>query len=100
MIKHVVMFKFKSSYSEEEKTNAAEEIKAALDALPSEIDVIRSFESGIDEIGADRSCDLVLISEFESYDDLETYRIHPAHQAVIGIIGKHKEAAFAVDYTI
>lgn len=47
MVKHIVTFKFKGTT--EERLQVAQEFKAALMALPEQIDVLRSMEVGINE---------------------------------------------------
>ena len=98
MIKHIVMFKLKNEYTKEEKQKAAEQIKAALDELPNKISEIKAFEVGINLSNAETAYDLVLVSSFEDIESLNTYRVHPAHQAVVALINEHKKSSAVVDY--
>jgi hypothetical protein len=95
MIKHIVSFKLKDEF-----TNKASLIKDALDGLPVKILEIKTFEVGINIADTDSAYDLVLVSEFESLDDLNTYRVHPEHQKVVELIAKYKLTSMVVDYKI
>jgi hypothetical protein len=96
MIKHIVMFKFKDDVSHER----IELIKQVMDDMPAKIPQILKFETGLDVKRGPKSFDLVLISEFESLDTLEQYRVHPAHQTLIKLLEDIKEVNYAVDYEI
>jgi len=93
MIRHVIFIKIGDK-------SKAGEIKSALDNLPPQIPEIKRFDVGINEIEADRACDICLISEFESYDTLKIYNDHPAHVEALGVIRKHATNVYAVDYTL
>ena len=100
MIRHIVMFKLKKTQSEDSLEGIKNEIKLRLESLPGKIDVIRTMEVGINVVTSDRAFDLALISSFDSLDDLETYRMHPAHQEVVSYIGGVKDQSAAVDFII
>mgnify|MGYP001270420956 CR=1 FL=1 len=100
MIRHIVMFRMKESYSETEKLLHANEIKEKLDALPSKIPVIRQYEVGIDVMRSERSFDVVLTGDFDSLDDLQIYSKHPEHLDVVKIIQQHRDKIAVVDYEI
>lgn len=93
MIKHVVVWKLK----EENKAENAKKLKEMLDALPPQIEQIKSFEVGINENGEEH--DAILISEFASFDDLKIYDAHPEHQKCRTFIRSIAESRIAVDFT-
>jgi len=98
MIRHIVMFKLKGSEALTEKEKPIKELKTRLDELPSLIEQIRSFETGVNINPTPRAFDLVLVSKFDSMDDLEKYRVHPAHQEVVQYLESVREQTAAVDY--
>ena len=79
MIRHIVMFKFRKMDDRENFERIRIEMKEKLDALPQVIKEIKTFETGINVNPIPRAWDLVLVSEFESMEDLEKYRVHPVH---------------------
>lgn len=77
----------------------AQRFKAALEALPAQIEVLRSIEVGINQNPAE-SWDVVLTATVDTMADVEVYAKHPAHVAAAGLLGAHKEARACVDYEI
>jgi len=98
MIRHIVMFKLKKTQPEESLDRIKNQIKLRLESLPGKINVIRRMEVGINVVKSDRAFDLALVSSFDSLDDLETYRVHPAHQEVVSYIAEFKDQSAAVDF--
>ena len=92
MITHVVMMKLK------DRSDAAE-LARRLRALPAQIPEIQRYEIGIDELHGARSWDVVLISGFASFDTLQSYIEHPAHQEVVAFIEQVCETRAPVDFT-
>ncbi len=89
------MFKLKGTA--EERLRVAKEFAAAINALPEQIDVLRSIESAVNENPAE-TWDVVLTAVVDSMADVETYAKHPAHVAAAAIVGPWKEARACVDY--
>jgi len=94
MIVHIVMFEFK----EENKVANLQKAKKMLDALVEKIPTLLSMEVGLDFMGSERSCDLVLTTTFDDKDGLSTYATHPAHVEVVGFIKEVTQLAKVVDY--
>ena len=76
MIKHIVMWKFKDG--EEENTKKFLE---GLNSLKNIIPEIKYMETGIN-INPKNDYDAILISEFETMEDLEKYKNNPEHVKV------------------
>lgn len=93
MIAHIVVFKFKDKAS-------AIEVKKRLETLPAQIPQIKKYELGIDEVDSARSYHLALYSQFEGYETLGIYQLHPAHQEALAYIREVSEAIHTVDYTL
>jgi hypothetical protein len=97
MVKHIVTFKLTGT--DAERRQVAENFKAALEALPAQIDVLRSIEVGINENPAE-SWDVVLTAVVDTMADVEVYAKHPAHVAAAGLLAGHKADRACVDYVI
>ena len=93
MIKHIVTWKVK----EENKESNMKKMKEMLEALPPKIDVIESLQVGINENGGEY--DLILITEFESFEKLAEYDSHPEHQKVRAFIKGVVDGRVSVDFT-
>lgn len=100
MIRHIVMFKLKKTGDESSLAELKNEIKTRLESLPGKIEVIRAMEVGINVVMSERAFDLALVSSFDSLDDLETYRVHPAHREVVDFIAGYKDLSAAVDFIV
>ncbi|MFR5265880.1 Dabb family protein [Clostridium sp.] len=78
MIKHIVMWKLK----EENKEKNAMKIKNDLEALKDKIEELKSIEVGINFNESEAAYDVVLYSEFESKEDLDSYQNNKDHKEV------------------
>lgn len=97
MVKHIVTFRLNGST--EQRREVALRFKAALEALPEQIDVLQSIEVGINE-NPDEQWDVVLTAVVPTMADVATYASHPAHVAAAALLTGHKAHRACVDYTI
>jgi hypothetical protein len=100
MIRHIVMFKLKEFQTDALKQVAALEVKKRLDELPSKIDLIRQYSSGIDIRNLSWSYNIVLTMDFDSMADLDSYTIHPAHQDFVTFNKEYSVSKVCADYEI
>ena len=92
MIKHIVMFRFK------EPDRNLIRFKNELDELKNKIEEIKYFETGVNISKVQNAYDLVLLSEFESAESLEKYKVHPEHLKIVSFLNEIKEDVKVVDY--
>ena len=71
--------------------------KAALEALPEQIEVLRSMEVGINS-NPNETWDVVLTAVVDTMADVDVYAKHPAHVAAAGLLAGHKDSRACVDY--
>lgn len=95
MVKHIVMFKLQGDADVRRET--ALRFKAALDALPDQIDVLQSIEVALNENPAE-DWDIVLTAIVPTMADVAVYAKHPAHMAAAAIIKDVKQLRACVDY--
>jgi len=96
MVKHVVMWRVKESQN---KSDDVQKLKEALEGLTDKIKEIVDLEVGVDfSKKPEASADIVLISSFNSAEDLQIYQEHPAHQQVVKIIRSLTTERRLVDY--
>ncbi|MCH5211470.1 MAG: Dabb family protein [Oscillospiraceae bacterium] len=79
MIKHIVVWRIADG---EDKIARAEAIKKNLEALKDKIEVLVDIEVGLNFNTTEAASDVVLVSIFNSREDLEEYQEHPEHKAV------------------
>lgn len=98
MIRHIIMFKFTNITDENDRSEKAQRIEKTFGPLKSKIDIIKSYRIGINSKKTDFSYDVAIISEYATWEDLDTYINHPEHQKAIRLcIDIQKEKAI-VDY--
>lgn len=97
MVKHIVTFKLTGT--PEERADVASRFKEALEALPSQIDVLQSIEVGINQNPAEQ-WDVVLTATVPTLADVDTYAKHPAHIAAATLLAGHKADRACVDYQL
>ncbi len=98
MIKHIVLLKLKERAEGKSKADNASMLKHALESLALKIEVIRKFEVGVNFNTAPDACDLALVSEFDTKEDLDTYQNHPEHQRVVEVLRRLRETKIVVDH--
>ena len=79
MIRHVVMFRWNDSVTDEQVVA----MSAALDALPAAIPEIVAYRHGPDLGLAPTNSDYTITADFATVEDFATYPDHPEHQRFI-----------------
>jgi hypothetical protein len=100
VLKHIVLFKLKSSAEGASKEQNAARMVEMLHALRSEIPVIKHLEAGTNAIPSEAAYDVAIYSEFANEADLKTYVNHPEHLKVVEFVKKVVESRVAVDYLV
>lgn len=91
MIKHVVMWKLKN-------LSDGDEVVRRLKNLEGRIPGLISIDAGTDINRSSAAYDVVLISEHESREALESYQVHPDHVEVKEFIGSVVNERVVVDF--
>jgi hypothetical protein len=99
MIRHIVMWNIKGN-SPEEKTANIRRLQDSFGSLRGNIPGLLSLEVAVDISEVDYACDVVLYSEFESQDALDSYASHPEHLRVRDEVAGLRVARHQVDYVV
>lgn len=99
MVRHIVMWKFKDEAEGLTKKENLLKVKGMLEELPEKIDFIRKMEVHLNENDNGKNFDAVLISEFDSLDDVKRYRVHPDHVKISEYVSLVRLERASVDYT-
>lgn len=91
MIRHIVMWKFRPG-TEAEQNRFFEGLRGLQGVIPQLLRCEVAVNVGKDNY------DAVLISDFASIQDLETYKNDPRHKAVSALCKSIREDRVAVDY--
>ena len=100
MIKHIVMWKFKDFAEGATKQENILKVKSMLEALPGKIDFIRKMQVNVNVNPKEGMYDAVLISAFDSLEDVEKYRVHPEHKKISSFVALIREGRASVDYEV
>ena len=98
MVKHIVAWNFKTEAEGKTKQENMEWVREHLFALLPVIGEIKKMEIGFDISHTDMSADLVLITEFESTEELKIYAEHPEHLKVSAYVRKVIECRKVIDF--
>jgi hypothetical protein len=98
MVKHIVMWKLKETAEGEDKKANAIKIKKKLEALQGIMPGAYKMEVGINYNPG--GYDVVLYSEFDDHDALESYQTHSEHLRVKDFINKVITSRAIADYMI
>ncbi len=100
MIKHIVMWKLHETAEGYSRQENVSRMKKWLEELPQKIAEIQKLEVGINFNESEAAFDVVLYSEFESKESLETYQNHPAHIQFKNIIMHLRSDRVVADYEV
>ena len=103
MIRHIVMFKFLETANGKTKVENLKEAKEKMMAMQGVIPQIKAMNVYFGAEGQKpANYDYILVSDFESLEDLETYQKHPMHVAFGQYVKqlREPEGRACVDYEI
>ena len=81
MVKHVILWKLKEEFSDEEKKQIKAGIKEGLEGPAGQIPGMTEIKVRIDCLPSS-TVDVMLDTTFESAEALKAYSVHPKHVAV------------------
>src|ERR1044071_8032592 len=94
MLTHIVIWKYRPDVEEEQRR----EHVARLRSLPAIIPEVQSFDVGFDVLKLPRSYHTGLVSTFRDRAGLETYTVHPEHEAAAAFGRQISEHIASVDF--
>jgi hypothetical protein len=98
MICHVVMWRLRDDAKRSECLQINARLQHNLQAMRDTVPGLRRLALGFDRAGLPDSADLLLYSEFDSWDALKGYEVHPLHDELRGIIGPLRVERRVVDF--
>jgi hypothetical protein len=101
MIRHIVLWTIQEGDHPDVKLDRMVEVKARLMSLKDQIPEIHHFEVQLNATNAPKdNYDVILIGDFNSWADLQTYQKHPAHLLVGDYIKNVKQDRSCIDFEI
>ena len=98
MVKHIILWKIKEEYSEEEKKRIKSEAKRELEALVGKIDGLKNLTVETNGLSTSNA-DMMLYSEFSSEEALSGYAKHPLHcKAADSYVRPYMQVRLCLDF--
>lgn len=98
MVKHIVMFRFAENAEGRTKAENLEIAKQMLEKLQGVVPTLKASNVNINGGSNPSNYDLVLEADYDSYEALSEYIVHPAHKAVGEFMKKVRIDRACVDY--
>lgn len=99
MIRHIVMWDVAGASADEKRRNI-ERLRQGFEGLRGRVPGMIQLHIGVDASAVDYACDVVLVSEFESWEALRAYAVHPEHLRVRDELAGVRIARHQVDYEV
>lgn len=100
MVKHIILWNLKETYSDSEKDEIKKNIKRELEGLKGEIPGLIDIKVQTERLPSS-TADLMLDSTFESAEALKGYSVNPAHvKAADTFVRPHTERRACLDFEI
>lgn len=98
MIKHIIMFKFTDIKNDFDRSEKVKKMQSSFSPLRSKIEFVKSYEIRVNSKKTNFSYDIVIISKYKSWNDLEAYINHPEHKKAIKACANISKEKAIVDY--
>ncbi|SRR6056297_505030 len=98
MIRHIVLFKLKNIKSEKEKSEKENQLIQCFGNLKSSISSLQHLEVKKNEGKNPAAYDVGIYAEYASWEDLDSYSQHPAHQQAIKQCKQIAKEKAVIDY--
>lgn len=82
MVKHIILWKLRDEYTEDEARTIKQNIKQGLEGLRGQIPGLTEIRVQIDNIFPSSNADILLDCTLASEQALRAYAVHPLHMAV------------------
>ncbi len=98
LLRHVVLFKFKDSSSENEIERIVQSFMSLKNRVPQVVDM--EWGKNISEENHHQGFTHCFVLSYRSIQDLNDYQKHPAHLEFQQVLKPHMEKVFVVDYFV
>ena len=97
MVRHIILWKLKETFTEEEKAAARAEAKRRLESLNGRIEGLCELKVVTDRLPTS-TADMMLDSTFEDADALAGYQKNPLHLEAAGFVRSVVETRLSLDF--
>lgn len=97
MLRHIVIWNYADSFTEQENINNAKKMKEEIENLKNIIEEIVSIEVIINPLPTSNG-DIMLDSKFKNEEDLKVYQDNPEHKKLLSFISNITRDRKCIDY--
>ncbi len=98
MITHIVMWQLKDHAEGADKAYNLRKMQALLMSCSALVPGILRLDVVVAQSGLEATCDIMMVSEFDSLAALNAYQSHPHHVAMKPFIGAIRQSRHCMDY--
>lgn len=98
MITHIVMWQLKDYAEGADKAVNLQKMVALLASCRNLVPGILRLDVAVAQPGMEATCDIIMVSEFESAAALDAYQSHPHHVAMKPFIGAIRQTRHCMDF--
>ncbi len=100
MIRHIVIWRLKKEAKRFGKIENLERIQRNFEAMRTAMPGLLRLELGVNQAQVADAADLLLFSEFESWEALRGYETHPLHDELRALIGPLRSERRVLDHEV
>jgi hypothetical protein len=100
VIRHIVIWRLKKEAKRFGKIENLERIQRNFEAMRTAMPGLLRLELGVNQAQAADAADLLLFSEFESWEALRGYETHPLHDELRALIGPLRSERRVLDHEV
>ena len=98
MFRHVLFWNVEDRVDGKSKSESIDILTDLVLAIKDKIAVIRAIEVGRNRASVANACDMVVMIEFDSWEDLQVFLEHPEHKKLGASVEKYRRDSYVVDY--
>ena len=98
MYRHALFWKLKNPPAGVTKDDYIDTLTDLVYGIKDKIDVIRAIEVGRNRAQVPNACDMIVLMDFDSWEDLLTFVAHPEHRKLGDSVAEYKDVSYVVDY--
>jgi hypothetical protein len=98
VIRHVVIWRFKDEAKRGGRLHNLDLIRESVNSMRRAVPGLLRLDLGVNQTALPDAADLMLYSEFESWEALRDYEEHPLHYELRALIGPLRLERRVVDY--
>ncbi|MEN8174729.1 MAG: Dabb family protein [Pseudomonadota bacterium] len=98
MFRHTLFWSLKEPPDGQTKDAFIDLLTDRIYALKDKVEVIRAIQVGRNRARVPNACDMAVLIDFDSWEDLLAFLDHPEHRKLADSVSEYRDAAYVVDF--